>query len=276
MVCSPWVLKALADIPALVGSAAVVLLASALLPPTVAAAVVVVGVAAVLLLCAGRCEPITVRLLYRGRAARPVESVALAPVLVELCARGLGPPVINLYIRDTTHDHAAQGVGRRSVLIDGNLVQALQAGRVQTGEAAAVIAHAIGRSHHGSCRSDLMIRALTMPWRPVQAAGRAIAYAVARLPLTVLGWRMRFIVAAVAVAQSAVDGRTTPAAVIASIVTMTYLSPRAQRALDQLTAQQGDRFAQAHGFGPSLVAYLRRLPTTNATLTRIQDLRCRK
>jgi len=192
--------------------------------------------------------------------------------LVQLCARGLGPPLINLYIRDTTHDHAAQAVGRRSVLLDARLVQALQGGRVPAGEAAAVIAHAIGRIQHGSCRSDLTIRALTMPWRPVQAAGRSIAHAVARLPLTVLGWRMRFIVAAVAVAQSAVDGRTAPAAVIACLVTMTYLSPRARRALDQLTAQQGDRFAQVHGFGPSLVAYLRRLPTTNAPLTRIQDL----
>lgn len=104
-----WVLKALADIPALVGSAAVLLLVAALLPPPVAAAVVVGGLAAVLLLCIGRLEPITIRLLHRGRSARPTESVALAPVLVLLCAQRLGPPVITVYVRDTTHDQAPQG-----------------------------------------------------------------------------------------------------------------------------------------------------------------------
>lgn len=135
-----------------------------------------------------------------------------------------------------------------------------------------MIAHAVGRIQHGPSRSDLAIRVLTMPWRPVRAVGRKIACAVARLPLTVLGWRMRFVVAAVAVGQSTADGRTATAAVIASVVTMTYLSPRAQRAWDRLMVQQGDRFAQDHGFGPSVAAYLRHLPATDTTLTQIQHL----
>ena len=107
MVWSPWVLKVLADIPALVGSAAVVVFVLALPPPPGAAAVVVGGLPVVLLLCAGRGEHLAVRLLYRGRAARPAESVALAPVLVQMCAHGVGPPDINLYVRDTTHHQAA-------------------------------------------------------------------------------------------------------------------------------------------------------------------------
>lgn len=272
MVWSMPLLKALAVAPGLVVSTLLTCLVAAFLPSTASAALFVAVLAVAALLCAGRGEAVAVRLLWRVRAPNPAEAAALAPAITLLCRQGLGPPAVELYVRDHHPEVAAGGAGRRCVLISCGLVRALQQDQLPVQEAAAVIVHAVGRVRLGLTRCDAAIEFCTLPWRLVRAACSAVTQALSWLPLTRLAWKLRFVVAAVAVVQSVVEDRPVASGVVAVFIALTYLGPLSQRARQRHLVKAGDRFVVDHGHGPHLAAFLRRCPATTTTLERVYAL----
>jgi len=92
------------------------------------------------------------------------------------------------------------------------------------------------------------------------------------LPLTQFAWRVRFVVAAVAAAQSVADGRIAVGMVVAVFIPLTYLAPRWQRRWDVRSQHDSDRFVADHELGDALGRFLRRCPPEPRTLERIHRL----
>ena len=62
-----------------------------------------------------------------------------------------------------------------------------------------MIAAAVGRIRLGQTRFDVAVEFWTIPWQLLRAGCLAISKTVGLLPLTQFAWRIRFVVAAVAV-----------------------------------------------------------------------------
>jgi len=264
--------QALARSPGLLVSTVLTCTVGALLPPLPGLTLFVGGLALLAVLCAGGLERPAVRLLGRARVLSEVEASALAPAIALLCQKGLGPPAVELYARDGEVGISAGAAGRRSVVMTAGLLQAAQMGQLPADQAAGVIAAAVGRIRLGQTRFDAAVEFWTVPWQLVRAVCPAIAKTVGLFPLTRFAWRIRFVVAAVAVAQSATDGRIAAGVVVALLITLTYMVPRWQRQWDVRSQHDSDRFVATHGFGDALDRFLRRCPPEPRTLERIHHL----
>ncbi len=82
----------------------------------------------------------------------------------------------------------------------------------------------------------------TIPWQLVRAVCSAIAKTVGWFPLTQFAWRIRFVVAAVAVAQAVADGRIAAGVVVAVFIALTYLAPWWHRQWEMRSQDDADRF----------------------------------
>jgi hypothetical protein len=167
---------------------------------------------------------------------------------------------------------SAGAAGRRSVVVSAGLLQAAQMGQLAADQAAGLIAAAVGRIRLGQTRFDVGVEFWTIPWQLVRAVCLAIAKTVGWLPLTRFAWRIRFVVAAVAVAQSVVDGRSAGGVVVAVFVALTYLAPRWHRQWELRSRDDSDRFVADHELGEALARFLRRCPPEPRTLERIRSL----
>jgi hypothetical protein len=272
MTLSPGMSQTLARSSGLVVSTVLTCMVGALLPPLPGWMLFVGGLALTVVLCAGGLEPPAVRLLGRARVLSEEETAALAPAIALLCQKGLGPPAIKLYARDGEVGISAGAAGRHGVVMSAGLLQAAQLGQLPADQAAGVIAAAIGRIRLGQTRFDIAVEFWTIPWQLVRAACRAIAITVGLFPLTHFAWRIRFVVGAVAVAQSAADGRITVGVVVAEFIGLTYLAPRWQRQWDVRSQYESDRFVADHDLGEALGQFLRRCPPKPRTLARIHRL----
>ena len=272
-------LHALVRAPGLLVATVLTWMVGALLPPLAGLALFVGGLAVMLALCAGRLEGPAVRLLWGAKALSAAQAAALAPALTLLCRQGLGPPAIELYVDDDAGGVSASAAGRRSVVVSAGLAQAAQLGHLPADQTAAVIAAAVARIRLGQTRYDLAVQFWTIPWQLVLAVAAVAARAVRWVPLTGFAWRVRFVVAAVAVVQSVAAGRLVSAVVVAVFIALTYLGPRWRRQWDLRSQGDADRFVADHGLGDALGRYLRRsLPggpgpqTMTRTLERIHHL----
>ena len=265
-------LKVLAVTPGLLGSTVLTCLVGAVLPPLPGLIVFLGALALLALLSAGRLEGVGVRVLCRARPTTQREAATLALAVILLRRQGVDPSTVRLHLRDDPDVAAAAPVGRRSVLVTSGLVRDLQQGRLGVWEAAALMAHAVGAVRLGLTRCDLAITYWTLPWQLVTAVCRPVARALAGLPLVRFAWRVRVVVAAVAVAQSVVDGRPAAGAVVGVVVALTYLGPRWRRAWERRLLFEGDRFVFDHDLGHQLAAHLRTSPASDVTLARIRHL----
>jgi len=272
MARSPGMSQALARSQGLVVSTVLTCMVGALLPSLPGLTLFVGGLALTLLLCAGGLDRPAVRLLGRARVLSEVEAAALAPAIALLCQKGLGPPAVELYARDGEVGISAGAAGRRSVVVSAALLQAAQLRQLPPDQAAGVIAAAVGRIRLGQTRFDVAVEFWTIPWQLVQVVCLAIARTVGLFPLTRLAWRIRFVVGAVAVAQSAVDGRIAAGVVVAVFIALTYLAPLWQRQWDTYSQDNSDRFVADHELGDALSQFLRRCPPEPRTLARIHHL----
>jgi hypothetical protein len=268
----PGMSQALARSPGLFVSTVLTCMVGALLPPLPGMALFVGGLALTVVLCAGGLELPAVRLLGRARVLSEAEAAAMAPTIVLLCQKGLGPPAVELYARDGELGISAGAAGRRSIVVSAGLLQAAQLGQLPADQAAGVIAAAVGRIRLGQTRFDVAVEFWTIPWQLVRAVSQAIAKTVGPFPLTQLAWRIRFVVASVAVAQAASDGRIAGGVVVAVFIALTYLAPRWQRQWDRRSQDDSDRFVANHGLGDALGRFLRRCPPEPRTLERIHRL----
>ena len=272
MARSPGMSQALARAPGLFVSTVLTCMVGALLPPLAGLTLFAGGLALTVVLCAGGLERPAVRLLGRARILSEVEAAALAPAITLLCQKGLGPPAIELYARDGEVEISAGAAGRRSVVVSAGLLQAAQMGQLPADQAAGVIAAAVGRIRLGQTRFDVAVEFWTIPWRLVRAVCFAIAKTVVWFPLTRFAWRIRFVVAAVAVAQSVADGRIAGGMVVAVFIALTYLAPRWHRQWDMRSQDDSDRFVADHNLGDALGGFLRLCPPEPRTLERIHRL----
>ena len=263
--------QALARSPGLFVSTVLTCIVGALLPPLPGLTLFVGGLALMVVLCAGGLERPTVRLLGRARVLSEAEAAALAPAIALLCHKGLGPPVVELYARDGV-GISAGAAGRRSVVVSAGLVQACQGGQLPADQAAAVIAAAVGLIRLGQTRFDVAVEFWTIPWQLVRAVALAIAKTVGLFPLTRMAWRIRFVVSAVAVAQSVADDRIAGGLVVAVFMALAYLAPQWQRLWDVRSQDDSDRFVADHELGDALGQFLRRCQPERRTLERVHRL----
>jgi hypothetical protein len=261
MARSPGMSQALARSPGLFVSTVLTCMVGALLPPL-----------AGLTLFAGGLERPAVRLLGRARVMSEVEAAALAPAIAVLYQKGLGAPAVELYARDGEVGISAGAAGRHSVVVSAGLLQAAQSGQLPADQAAGVIAAAVGRIRLGQTRFDVAVDFWTIPWQLLRAVCLAIAKTVGMLPLTRFAWRIRFLVATVAVAQSVAEGRIATGVVVALFIALTYLAPRWQRQCDIRSQHDSDRLVADHQLGDPLGRFLRRCPPEPRTLERIHRL----
>ncbi|NMM24761.1 MAG: hypothetical protein HHJ11_14955 [Phycicoccus sp.] len=272
MARSPGMAQALARSPGLLISTVLTCMVGALLPPLPGLTLFVGGLALTAVLCAGGLERPAVRLLGGARVLSEEEAAELAPAIALLCQKGLGPPAVELYARDGEVGISAGAAGRRSVVVSAGLLQAAQMGQLPADQAAGVIAAAVGWIRLGQTRFDVAVELWTIPWHLVRAVALAIAKTVGWLPLTQFAWQIRFVVAAVAVAQSVADGRIAAGAVVAAFIALTYLAPRWQSQWDMRSQDDSDRFVTDHELGDPLARFLRRCPPEPRTLQRIHRL----
>jgi len=264
--------QALARAPGLFVSTVLTCLVGAVLPLLPALTLFAGGMALLVVLCAGWLERPAIRLLGRARVLSEAEAEALAPAIALLCQKGLGAPAIELYARDGEVGISAGAAGRRSIVVSAGLLQATQLGQLPADQAAGVIAAEVGRIRLGQTRFDVAVEFWTIPWQLVRAVALAIAKTIGLIPLTRFAWRIRFVVAAVAVAQAVADGRIASGLVVAVFIALTYLAPRWQRQWALRSQDDSDRFVAEHGFGDALGRFLRRCPPAPRTLERVHRL----
>jgi len=272
MARSPGMSQALARSPGLVVSTVLTCMVGALLPPLPGLTLFAGGLTLAAVLSAGGLEQPAVRLLGRARVLSEAEAAALAPAIALLCQKSLGPPTVKLYARDGEVGISAGAAGRHSVVLSAGLLQAAQMGQLPADQAAGVIAAAVGRIRLGQTRFDVAVEFWTIPWQLVRAVCLAIAKTVGLLRLTQFAWRIRFVVATVAAAQSVADGRIAAGVVVAVSIALTYLAPRWQRQWDMRSQDDSDRFVADHELGNAFGRFLRRCPPESRTLERIHRL----
>jgi hypothetical protein len=272
MACSPGMSQSLDRLPGLFVSTVLTCMVGALLQPLPGFTLFVGGLGVTVVLCAGGLERPAVRLLGQARALSEAEAAELAPAIALLCQRGLGPPAVELYARDRELGISAGAAGRRSVVLSAGLLQAAQLGQLPADQAAGVIAAAVGRIRLGQTRFDIAVEFWTIPWQLVRTVWPAIANIVVWFPLTRFAWRIRFVMAAVAVAQSVADRRIAAGVVVGVFIALTYLAPRWQRRWDLRSQDDSDQFVADHELGDAFGRFLRRYPPEPRTLERIHRL----
>jgi len=272
MARSPGMSQALARSPGLLVSTVLTCMIGALLQTWPALTLFVGGLGVTVVLCAGGLDRPAVRLLVRARILSEAETAALAPAIALLCQRGLGPPTVDLYARDSELGISAGAAGRRSIVVSAGLLQAAQMGQLPADQAAAVIAAAAGRIRLGQTRFDVAMEFWTIPWQLVRAVCMTIAKSIGLVPLTRYAWRIRFVVATLAVAQSVADDRIAGGLVVAVFIALTYLAPQWQRLWDVRSQDDSDRFVADHELGDALARFLRRCPPEPSKLERIHRL----
>ena len=200
------------------------------------------------------------------------EAAALAPAIALLCQKGLGPPAVELYARNSEVGIGAGAAERRSVVVSAGLLQACHLGQLPAHQVAGVIAAAVGRIRLGQTRFAVAVEYWTIPWQLVRVVRLAIATMIGWFPLTQFAWRIRFLAAEVAVAKAVADRRIAGGVVAALFIALTYLAPGWQRHWDMRSQDDSDRFVADHELGDALARLLRRCPREQTTLKRIHRL----
>lgn len=258
--------------PPVVFSVLLTIVLLAAVPPTVALVVFLgIWVVAVALMI-GVGEGTAGRVLFGCRRIHIDEAEDLAVVIATVCRVGLGPPVVTLRVRDRA-DVAADGLGRRTVVLSSGLVEAVRTGCLPPDQAGAVILHAAARVRAGWHRSDLAVAWLALPWRVLAEVWLAVASMGRQFPATTLVWQARIVVFAIAVVQAFDAGAYEFAALFVVIAAVSYGLPYAQRDWDAQVEAAGDRAVLELGMAASLAAFLRRhAPHTPRTRERLRRL----
>ncbi|MGV1009112.1 MAG: hypothetical protein ACOYBY_10980 [Dermatophilaceae bacterium] len=266
-----WMVKALAVAPGLVVSTVVTSMVAALLPALAGAGVFVGGLAVTLLL-SGRGERAAARVLLLSRPARPEELRLLAPALTMLCRAGLGPPVIELRVRQGVMSVGAGGMGRRTVAVSAGLLEAVADRVLPQQQAAAVIAHAAAITRDGWVRRDAAIAFWSLPWQVMQGVVAAVTSVGRRVPMTTFAWRMRAVVIAIAAVLNVQTAQPILAALVAALGVLSYAVPHWQRQWQRAMITAGDQALVTAGFAAPWAAFLRRCPPCPTLRRRLRDV----
>ncbi|WP_028707508.1 hypothetical protein [Propionicicella superfundia] len=215
-------LKAAVVVPDVLISSLLWLLIIAALPPVVGFVLAVGGLVIGAVLAAGLGEDTAVRFLYRARRATPAEAPRLAVAWRNATHQADADGV---RLRIVSHGPPVGTAGRHHVLLRRDVVAAYCTNQITAHQVAALIAHGIGRLHHGHTRFDLLWAVWTIPWDFVRGLAHAIGRRVAWIPMVQFAWRTRFVVGTIAVVLEAQAGRWPSPIIIAAFIILSYLMP---------------------------------------------------
>ncbi|UUW92927.1 hypothetical protein [Pimelobacter simplex] len=265
------VLRVVTLAPALLVSFVLTVVMCALLPPALGLVAFMAAGGVLVALAMGQLQRPAIAALTSSRPATEAEFRVMAPVLAELGGRGVD--IATLFVRRPQRPSTpvAVAIGRRTVVVSPGLVDATYRGGVTGAEAAAALAHAVGRHRALRPRLELAVLAATTPWRLIVATFRGIGRAFAWLPFMRLAWTLRGVVGVICVVQSMVEGRAWAGLLGGVVIALTYLVPAAGRRIDLRTEAEADQFVLGVGLGPVLAGLLRRYGHP-MTLERMQRL----
>lgn len=268
---SMTVLRAVTLAPALLVSFVLTVVVCALLPPALGLVAFMAAGGVLVPLALGQLQEPAVAVLTRSRPATEAEFRVMAPALAELGGRGVD--VGALFVRRVQRPSTpvAVAIGRRTVVVSPGLVEATYRGGVTGAEAAAALAHAVGRREAFQPRLELAVLAATAPCRLMVAMFRGVGRAFAWLPFMRLAWALRGVVGVICVVQSVVEDRAWAGLLGGAVIALTYLVPAAGRRIELHTEAEADRFVLSRGLGPALAGLLRRYGHP-MTLERMQRL----
>ncbi|GGD10338.1 hypothetical protein GCM10007231_06420 [Nocardioides daphniae] len=265
------VLRVVTLAPALLVSFVLTVVMCALLPPALGLVAFMAAGGVLVALAMGQLQQPAIAALTNSRPATEAEFRVMAPVLAELGGRGVD--IATLFVRRAQRPSTpvAVAVGRRTVVVSPGLVDATYRGGVTGAEAAAALAHAVGRHRALRPRVELAVLAATTPWRLIVATFLGIGRAFAWLRFMRLAWTLRGVVGVICVVQSMVEGRAWAGLLGGAVIALTYLVPAAGRRIDLRTEAEADQFVLGLGLGPVLAGLLRRYGHP-MTLERMQRL----
>ncbi|MBM0127610.1 hypothetical protein [Pimelobacter simplex] len=267
------VLRVVTLTPALLVSFVLTVVMCALLPPALGLVAFMAAGGVLVALAMGQLQQPTIAALTSSRPATEAEFRVMAPVLAELGGRGVD--VATLFVRRAQRPSTpvAVAIGRRTVVVSPGLVDATYRGGVTGAEAAAALAHAVGRHRARRPRLELAVLAATTPWRLIVATFRGIGRAFAWLPCRRLAWTLRGVAGVICVVQSMVEGRAWAGLLGGAVIALTYLVPAAGRRIDLRTEAAADQFVLGLGLGPVLAGLLRRYghPMTLERMQRLEN-----
>ncbi len=250
-------LKAAVVVPDLIISTLIGFVLLAACPPDVAVGFLVVLLLVSLVIASGRAEGVAVRILYAAHRPTAFEARHLAGPLrlvVNRCGRG------DLRILVGGGGESVSAAGRHHVILHRGVVDALIAGRISGAEAAALIAHGVGRLRLGQPRLDLLATLWTLPWDFLRGLFAGIGQRLSWVPLGRFAWQTRFVVGTIAVVLETQGGRWPSPIVIALFLALSYLMPLQRQAWQREQREAADHHAAELGFAEPLVRFLRRLP----------------
>jgi hypothetical protein len=229
------------------------------------------GGGVLVVLALGHLQEPAIAALTRSRPATEAESRVMAPVLAELCGGGVDIGMLFVRRIQRPSTPVAVAIGRRTVVVGPGLVEATYRGAVTGAEAAAALAHAVGRREALRPWLELAVLAATTPSRLVVATFRGVARAFAWLPFMRLAWTLRGVVGFICVVQSVLEDRAWAGLLGGTVIALTYLVPAAGRRIELRAEAQADQFVLSLGLGPVLAGLLRRYGHP-MTLERMQRL----
>lgn len=273
MVVPMTVLKFVIRGPALLVSFVLAVVVCALLPPALGLVLFLASVAAVGALVLGRFEVVAIRMMTRSRGATAAEFQVLAPVLVELGARGVDVGLVFVRRVQDPQTPVALAIGHRALVLTPGLVESLYRGGITGTETEALLAHAVGRRRALRPRLELAVLAATAPWRVVVATFRGVGRTFAWLPLTRTAWALRGVVGVICVVQSVAEGRVWPGLLGGAVVALTYLVPAAGRVIEARAEIAADQCVVELGLGAVLLQILRHYgyPITLERMRRLES-----
>lgn len=251
-------LRAVAIAPAVVVSTVVWLIVAALLPAGVGGLLLLAApvVLAVLWLGTsgrmGRLVDHVGALLAGAREPTPDELAVLQPVLSRLVELEVEPMRL-LVSRSARPYPPVRPFGRDQVVVSPVLVEAVFRRQLAVEHAVALVVHNIGRLRAQPTRGAVAIAAWTLPWRVLSTVISRVGAAARWVPLVGFAWRLRFAVGAVAIVQSAIEGRTMSAVLVAVFLAATYTTPAARRARGARLQVAADRYVTVRGLGLTLL-----------------------
>lgn len=265
------VLRAVTLAPALLVSFVLTVVVCALLPPTLGLVAFLAAGGMLVALALGQLQEPAVAALTGSRPATEAEVRVMAPALAELGARGVDVGALFVRRLQRPSTPVAVAIGRCAVVVNPGLVEATYRGGVTGAEAAAVLAHAVGRRQAIRPRLELAVLAATTPWRLLVGTFRSVGRTFAGFPFMALAWMLRGVVGVVCVAQSVAEDRAWAGLLGGVVIALTYLVPAAGRRIELHTEATADQFVLSLGLGPGLAGLLGRLGHP-MTLERMQRL----
>ena len=270
-------LRAVSLAPAVVVSTVAWLIVAALLPAGLGGLVLLAAPAALMVLWLGRSGPWG-RLVDRvgatlawAREPTEAELTALAPVLSRLV--DLEADQMRLLVSRSVRPYPpVRPFGRDQVVVSPVLVEAVFRRRLGVEDAVALIAHTIGWLRAQPTRGAVAVAAWTLPWRALSRLISRVGAAARWVPLVGFAWRLRFVVGTVAVVQSAVEGRTMSAVLVALFLTATYTTPAARRKRGLRLQVAADSYVTSRGLGLALLGATYRVGAPTPDLERMTRL----